>query len=162
MAEVVPNEGLDLILGLFPRGGSAITSTNLGLFQGLTASTVPAAAAVLSDYGAAAGTTITEASFASYARQSIASGSWGAQAAGTGNASGGRQSSAAQVSFPAATATYSTAINGFFLANQTAHGTPAAASDKAYFYANFDDTTAIATMAIGDVIKVTPTFGLLP
>jgi len=154
MAEIIPNEGLDLLLGIFPRGGTNLTTTYVGLFTGLTASTVPAQTAVLSTYGGAA---FGESAFTGYARQSVAAASWGAQAAGAGNAAGGRQSTAAQASFPAATATYATAINGFFLADASAHG-----SEKAVFYANFDDTTAIASMAIGDVIKVTPTFGLLP
>lgn len=154
MAEIIPNEGLDLLLGIFPRGGTNLTTAYLALFTGLTASTVPAQTAVLSTYGAAA---FGEAAYTSYARQSIAAASWGAQAAGAGNAAGGRQSSAAQVSFPAATATYAVAITFFGLANASAHG-----SEIAVFYADFDDTTSIASMAIGDVIKVTPTFGLLP
>ena len=150
MAEITPNEGLDIILGIWPRGGTNLTTTYLALFTGLTASTVPAQTAVLSTYGQLA-------RGEGRARQSIASASWGAPAAGSGNASGGRQSSAAQVSFPAATAAYATGITFFGLANASAHG-----SEAAVFYANFDDTTAVASMAIGDVIKVTPTFGILP
>jgi len=153
VAEIIPTEGLDLVLDIFPRGGTNLTTTYLVLFTGLTASTVPGQTAALATYGAAA---FGEAGFTSYARQSIASGSWAAAAAGTGNAAGGRQSSAAQVSFPAAGAAYATPITFFGLANASGHG-----SEKALFYANFDDTTAISSMALGDIIKVTPTYGLL-
>jgi hypothetical protein len=154
VAEVIPNEGLDIVLNIVPRNGANIATTYLFLATGLTASTVPGQTAVLATYGAAA---FGEAAFTSYARQSIASASWGAPAAGSGNASGGRQSSAAQVSFPAAGASYGTAITFFGLADASGHG-----SEKALFYANFDDTTAISSMALGDIIKVTPTYGLLP
>jgi len=152
MAEVIPNEGLDLILGIFPRGGTNVTTTYLLLCTGATASTVPAQTAVLGTY-----TGVAEAGYTSYARVSIAAASWAAQAAGSGNAAGGRQTAAAQVSFAAAGASYATAINFFGLCDISGHG-----SEKGIFYANFDDVTAVATMAIGDVIKVTPTFGLLP
>lgn len=154
MAEIIPNEGLDYVLGIFPRGGTNLTTSYLMLNTGLTASTVPAQTAVLGTYGAAA---FGEAAYTGYARQSIAAASWGAQAAGSGAASGGRQTTAAQVSFPAATAAYATAITFFTLTNLNTHG-----SEIGLFYANFDDTTAIASMAIGDVIKVTPTYGVLP
>jgi hypothetical protein len=154
MAEIIPAEGLDLVLNIFPRGGTNLTTTYLCLFTGKTASTVPALADVLSTYGAAG---FGEAAFTSYARQSLAAATWGVAAAGSGNAAGGRQSSYSQVSFPAAGAAYATAINFFGIADAAAHG-----SEKAVMYANFDDTTAIATMALGDIIKVTPTYGFLP
>ena len=153
MAETFSNEGLDLLLAIFPRGGTNLTTSYVLLITSGTASTLPShQTAVLSTY-----TTVAEAAFTSYARQSVAAASWGAQAAGTGAASGGRQSSAAQVSFPAAGASYATAINGFGLCDASGHG-----SEKGIFYANFDDTTAIASLALGDIVKVTPTFGLLP
>lgn len=152
VAETFSNEGLDLLLAIFPRGGTNLTTCYLGLFTGATASSTPLQTAVLSTF-----TGVAEAAFTSYARQSIAAASWGAQAAGSGAASGGRQSTAGQVSFPAAGAAYATAINGFFLCDLSSHGT-----EKGIFYANFDDTTAIATLALGDIVKVTPTFGLTP
>jgi len=154
MAESFSAEGLDLLLGIFPRGGTNLTTSYLGLFTSQTASTVPAATAVLSTYTGVAEVTIGTWG---YARQSIAAASWGAQAAGAGAAAGGRQSTAGQVTYPAATGAYATAINGFFLTNAAAH-----ASEIGIFYANFDDVTAIASLALGDIIKVTPTFGLTP
>jgi hypothetical protein len=91
----------------------------------------------------------TEATGTSYARQSIAAGSWGAAAAGTG----GRKSAAGQVTFPTVGSGAWGTINGFFIATNSASGS----GDKTIFFANFDDTTAIVSAA-GDVIKVTPTW----
>lgn len=156
MAETFSIEGLDYMLGIFPKNGTNLATSNCGLWTGPgTASTIgTSVSATLSTY-----TNIAEVTLGtwSYARQSIAGASWGAQATGAGAAAGGRQTTAGQVSFPAATATYATAINGFFLCDLSTHGT-----EKSIFIANFDDTTAIASLAIGDIIKVTPTFGLLP
>jgi hypothetical protein len=149
MAEIVPDEGLDYILAIYPKNGTNIATTYLGLFTSQTASTVPAASMVL-----ATPTGITEAGYTSYARQSIAAASWGATGAKTMWSQTGRGTTASQVSFPAATATYATAINGFFLATASTAGV-------CLFASNFDDVTAVASMAINDVIKVTPTFGLL-
>jgi hypothetical protein len=154
VAEIIPTEGLDYVLNIFPRNGTNLATSYLCLFTGLTASTVPAQTAVLATYGAAA---FGEAAFTSYARQSIAAASWAAPGAGSGNAAGGRQSAAAQVSFPAAGAAYATAITFFGLSSVLAHG-----AEIGLFYADFDDTTAISSMSLGDIIKVTPTYGLLP
>lgn len=142
-------------MGVFPKNGSNFANTYIGLFTGPgTASSVTAMqTAVL-----ASATNITEATgIGGYARQTVSAASWGAQASGTGAAASGRQSTASQVSFPAATAPYATAINGFFLCSTSATGT-----GVSIFVANFDDTTAIASLAIGDIVKITPTFGLLP
>jgi hypothetical protein len=147
--EIIPNEGLDYILAIFPKNGTNIATMYLGLFTNATASTTPAATAVL-----ATSTGVTEAAYSGYARVSIAAASWGATGAKTIWSQSARGTTAAEVSFPAATATSATAINGFFLATASTAGT-------AIFYSNFDDTTAVASLAIGDVIKVTPTFGLL-
>lgn len=139
MAELFPDEGLDLLLGYWPKGGATPTTLYIGLFTSQTPSTVPANTAVLSTQ-----TGVTEATGTSYARQSIASGSWGAQAAGTG----GRKSTAGQVTFPAAGSGGWGTVNGFFIADSSSAG-------KAFFYANFDDGLAIIVGA-GDIIKITP------
>lgn len=149
MAEIFPDEGLDYILGVIPKAGTTPATLYLGLFTSQTASTVPAANMVL-----ATPTGITEAGYTSYARVSIASASWGATGAKTSWSQTGRGTTAAQVSCPAAGAAYATAINGFFIATALTGGI-------CIFASNFDDTTAVATMAIGDVIRVTPTFTLL-
>jgi hypothetical protein len=149
MAELIPDEGLDYILSIFPKNGTNIATTYLGLFTSQTASTVPASTMVL-----ATPTGITEAAYTGYARQSIAAASWGTTGAKTIWTQSARGTTAGQVSFPAATASYATAINGFF-------GATASTAGVCLYVSNFDDTSAVATMAIGDIIRVTPTFGLL-
>lgn len=139
MAEIYPDEGLDIILEIFPRGGTNLTTTYLSLFTAFTASTVGSSSQGADSY--------TEPTFGAYARQSIAAASWGAIAAGTG----GRKTTAAQVTFPTATSNSASATNGFWLANQLS-----ASGDKCIFAANFDDTTAV-TVNTNDIIKVTPT-----
>lgn len=148
--EIFVNEGLAYLLGIVPKGGSSPATLYLGLFTSQTASTTPAATAVLG----ASPSGITEAAFSGYARVAVASTDWGSVTAGdTVWAQTVSSVASSQKSFPAATASYSTAINGFFLASASTQGTLIYAS-------NFDDTTAIATMAIGDIIKVTPKFAL--
>lgn len=140
MAEIFPNEGLDLIFGVVPKGGTAPSNTFIGLFTGYTASTVGSSVAVIASWSevSAAG---------AYARQTIASSSWGT----AGTTQSGRGSAAAQVTFPTATAVWGT-VNGFIVTNSltTAAGT-------VYFGANFDDTTAVVVNT-NDIVKVTPTW----
>lgn len=138
MAEIWPDEGLDLVLTIFPMGGTNLTQTFLTLFTAYSASTVGTAGQLADSY--------TEPSGGAFARQTITSGQWGAIAAGTG----GRKTTAAQITFPTATAVWGT-INGFWLANILS-----SSGDKALFAANFDDTTAV-TINTNDIIKVTPT-----
>lgn len=140
MAEIFPNQGLDLIYAAVPQGGTGPANTWIGLFTGYTASTVGTSDAVIASW--------TEVSAAgAYARQTIASSSWGT----AGTTQSGRGSAAAQVTFPTATAVWGT-VNGFLVTNSltTAAGT-------VYFGANFDDTTAVVVNT-NDIVKVTPTW----
>lgn len=145
MAEIFPDEGLDWLLAIVPKNGAGLATLYLGLFTSQTATTVPANTMVL-----ATPTGITEAAYTAYARQSIASTSWGANAALASPV--GRKTTAGQVTFPTVGATPGGAINGFFLAT-------AATAGICVFASNFDDLTAI-TPAAGDIIRVTPTFAL--
>jgi hypothetical protein len=138
VAEIFPDEGLDIVLGQFPKNATRLTSTYLCLFTSQTASTVITSGQVAND--------ITEAAFTNYARQELATATWGAQAAGTG----GRKTTYPQVTFPTVGASGAT-INGFWIADQLS-----ASGDKAIAVANFDDTTAVPLMT-NDIIKVTPT-----
>lgn len=138
MAEIFPDEGLNLILNIFPKGGTNLTTTYLALFTAFTASTVGSSSQTRSSY--------TETTFGGYVRVSVASTDWGTIAAGTG----GRAVPATQKTFATATGTSATAINGFFLADASTTGT-------CVFAANFDDVTAISSIAVNDVVKVTPT-----
>ena len=135
MAEIFPDEGLDLILGQFPKNDTRLTSLGLCLFTSQTASTVITSGQTLSN--------VTETTYTSYAAQALATATWGAQAAGTG----GRKTTYPQVTFPTVGATGAT-INGFYIADSTT-------DTKVICQANFDDTTAVA-LATGDIIRVTP------
>lgn len=136
MAEIFPDEGLDIVLGQFPKNDTRITTTYLCLFTSQTASSVITSGQHLSD--------VVETSYTSYARQAMATATWGAVAAG----SGGRKSTYPQITFPTVGATGAT-INGFFIGEATP-------PTKVIAQANFDDTTAVV-LATGDIIKVTPT-----
>lgn len=141
MAEIWPDEGLDLVLAVFPKGGSNPATTYLSLFTTFTASTVGTAAQTEDAY--------TEPSGGAFALQSLAAATWGAAAATTTPITG-RKTTYSQVTFPTATAAWGT-INGFHVKNTSTVG-----GGAVYFAANFDDTTAV-TINTNDVIKVTPT-----
>jgi hypothetical protein len=147
MAEIFPDEGLDKIMGIWPKNGTNTASLYIGLFTTQTASTVPARTAT----GGASPSGWTEATGTSYARQAIAAASWGA-ASTNGN---GRKITAGQVTFPTVGAGGWGTVNGFFIATASASG----ASDVVIYFANFDDTTA-RTLSASDVIKVTPSMQL--
>lgn len=143
MAEIFPNEGLDLIYAGFPKGGGGPANTWLGLFTGGTGSTLPGASTSLNVIGS--WTEVTAAG--AYARQTISSASWGT----VGTTQSGRGSGAAQVTFATATAVWGT-VNGFIITNSLT-----TAAGVVYFGANFDDTTPVA-INTGDVIRVTPSW----
>ena len=50
MAEIFPNEGLDLIYGIVPKGATGPANTWVGLFTAYTASTVGTSAAVIASW----------------------------------------------------------------------------------------------------------------
>jgi len=140
MAEIFPNEGLDLIYAGYPKGATGPANTWLGLFTSWTASTVAGSGSVIASWA--------EVSNAgAYVRQTISSASWGT----VGTTQSGRGSGAAQVTFATATAVWGT-VNGFFIANSATN-----AAGNVWFGANFDDTTAVV-INTNDVIKVTPTW----
>ena len=148
MAEILPNEALDYLLARVPKGSASPTTLYLGLFVSQTADTVPADDAVL-----ATETGVTEADYPGYSRVSIPAADWGSPDDVTIEGTAGRGVSASQKSFPAATGEDAAPINGFFVASASTGGV-------ALGYANFDDETAVPGLSLGDVVKVTPTFGL--
>lgn len=145
MAEILPDEGLDLFLGQFPKNDTRLTSTYLCLFTSQTASTVITHAQTMAD--------ITESGFTNYARQELATATWGVLAEYSGTL--GRQTTYPQITFPTVGASGGSAINGFFISDILS-----TTGDKCIAQANFDDTTAV-TLLTNDVIKVTPTLVLL-
>lgn len=144
MAQMMPDEGLDVWLGQFPKNATRLTSVYLCLFTSHTASTVITHAQTMAD--------ITEAAFTNYARQELATATWGSLGERPTNA--GRQTTYPQVTFPTVGATGAT-INGFFISDILS-----TSGDKCVGQANFDDTTAVPLLE-NDVIKVTPTLALL-
>ena len=143
MAQMCPDEGLDLWLGQFPLNTAKYTSPlQLALFTSQTASTVITHAQTIAN--------ITETAYTSYARQTLAAATWGALAERPTNL--GRQTTYPQVTFPTVGASGAT-INGFYIAN---NGFTVLFPGQA----NFDDVTAVV-LATNDVIKVTPTIALL-
>jgi hypothetical protein len=143
MAQMCPDEGLDLWLGQFPLSTAKYTSPlQLALFTSQTASTVITHAQTIAN--------ITETTYTSYARQTLAAATWGALAERPTNL--GRQTTYPQVTFPTVGASGAT-INGFYIAN---NGFTVLFPGQA----NFDDVTAVPLLT-NDVIKVTPTIALL-
>lgn len=138
MAEIYPEEGLDVILGQWPKDATRLSTTYLCLFTSQTASTVITSAQTMAD--------ITESVFTNYARQAMAAATWGAQA---DEGSTGRSSTYPQITFPTCGATGST-INGFFISDILS-----TTGDKCIAQANFDDGLAVV-LALNDIIKVTP------
>jgi hypothetical protein len=141
MAQMCPDEGLDVWLGQYPKNDTRETTANLCLFTSQSASTVITHAQALAN--------ITEAAYTSYARQSLATATWGALAERPTNL--GRQTVYPQVTFPTVGASGAT-VNGLFITN--------GANTKVIGQANFDDGLAVV-LATNDVIKVTPTMALL-
>jgi hypothetical protein len=144
MAQMCPDEGLDLWLGQFPKNDTRLTTVYLCLFTSHTASTVITHAQTMAD--------VTETAFTNYARQSLATATWGALAERPTNV--GRQTTYSQITFPTVGASGAT-INGFFISDILS-----TTGDKVIAMANFDDTTAVV-LATNDIIKVTPTLALL-
>src|SRR5882757_174878 len=147
MAEIFPNEGLDYILGVIPKAGTTPTTLYLGLFTSQTASTVLTQTQTLA-------ANITEAAFSGYTRVAVASTDWGSAGDQTIWTQTVRGVVASQKSFPACTGTSATAINGFFISS-----TSVRSAGICIWASNFSDSTAIASLALGDIVKVTPTWG---
>lgn len=155
MAEIFPDEGLDYLLGIFPKNGTNASTLYLGLLTDSAAAgtTVPASTATLATMGG----TFSETAYTSYARVAVASSDWGSAGADTIWSQAVRRVTATQKSFAAATAAAASAkIVGFFLCTVST-GT----SGVVVYYSNFDNgaTDVITSLAIGDIVRVTPKLG---
>ena len=144
MAEILPDEGLDIMLGQFPKADTRITTLSLCLFTSQTATTVITGSQTVS--------AITETTYTSYARQALATASWGVQGV-TSPSTDGRKTTYPQVTFPTVGATGAT-VNGLFIGWDTGAG-GVATPTKCVGQANFDDLSAV-TLVTNDVLKVTP------
>ena len=156
MAEIVPTEGLDYLVKLVVEGATAPATLYLGLFTGGDGTTVPAATATRASMGGsfaeADGTT-----YPGYSAVSMtANTDWGTVGAQTVGSVSGRGSVGSQKSFAAATSAAAAAnITGFFIATASTGGT-------VLLYSNFSGgaTDVIDALALGDIVRVTPTFAL--
>lgn len=138
-AQIFPTtagEGVDVVLGQWPKSDTRLSTTSLCLFTSQSASTV-----ITTSQGIAQ---ITETTYSGYSRIAMSNATWGALGAGTG---GGRQTSYPQQTFGTVGVTGAT-INGFFIADNP--------PTKVVAQANFDDLTAVV-LNTGDVLKLTPT-----
>ncbi len=157
MADMFPDEGLDLILAVIPKNGTPPANMYAGIFTSSNGtSSVPAASATIPSMGTGYAECAT-GEWTTYARQTQAATAWGSPAAKTiWSVSGRGVDASAQLSFPAPSVAYNPAnpMQGFFLANGSTAG-----AGTAYYYSNWNDMAGIASLGIGDVVKVTPTFG---
>lgn len=144
--KILPNEGLAYLLGILPKGGTSPANLYLGLFTSQTATTVITATQTLS-------ANITEPTFTNYARVAVASTDWGSVNASdtVWGATPVSSVTASQKSFAAAGSAVAVAINGFFVSSALTGGV-------CVFASNWDDVTAIPSISLGDIVRVTPKF----
>jgi hypothetical protein len=157
MGDIFPDEGLDYLLSIVPKNGASPSNLFMGLYTAAGGTSVPASNATLAGLAGAGTVGFAEVSatlWTTYTRQTHVSGSWGAQGASVVWTTTGRIVTGGQLTFPAPSAPYAPAlpIAGFFLSNNYTTGV-------ACYYSNFSDTNPIASLAIGDLVKVTPSFG---
>ena len=162
-----PQEGLDYLMGVVPKGGTAPANLYLGLFT--------TSWATIQGYGLTninvtlnTGTyPVTElTSYNGGTRPTLASGSWGAQAAGTvtigANTINVRQStySSAIVITNSSGSTW-TGVNGIFVATSATVGQASGGGTTVLWYAPFSDGSTV-TLANGDSISITPVWQSAP
>jgi hypothetical protein len=155
VADIFPDEGLDVILGGFPKGVVPAT-LYVGLFTSSHGpSSVPPSSQVLAGGPANGYGEVQVAGWSTYARQPVQASQWGAAAAATIWGLVGRAVTGPQVTFPTATGIYNPTdpIVGYLIADALTGG-------HAVLYSNFDDLTPITVLAIGDTVKVTPKLGM--
>ena len=159
-----PQEGLDSLLNIVPRGTAYPTTNYLGLFatgwstiSGYVANNNGNINVTLNT-----GTyPVTEVSGVGYGRQGLITASWSTPTGGTATVNNvvisGRQcTTVSGFTFTCSSGTWT--VNGIFVASgATNYGT----SSGVYFYAPFSDLNAV-TVASGDSIVVTPTWQSLP
>jgi len=165
---VFPQEGLDYLLGVIPKGGTAPATLYLGLFT-TSFSTIQGYGIANTNITLNTGTyPVTElASATGYtARPSLASGTWGAQTAGTvvigANTINVRQSTyGSAISITNSSASAWTNINGIFIATSATVGQASGSGTTVLWYAPFSDSSTV-TLAVGDTLNVTPTWQSAP
>jgi len=163
-----PQEGLDYLLGVVPKGGTAPATLYLGLFT-TTWTTVQSYGLTNINITLGTGTyPVTElASATGYtARPSLAAATWGAAAAGTvtigANTVNVRQSTyGSAIAITNSSASAWTNINGMFIATSATVGQASGAGTTVLWYAPFSDGSTVS-LAIGDTLNITPTWQSAP
>lgn len=145
MAEIIPDEGLDYLLGVAFKAGTVDTTLYLGLFTSQTATTVPARSAT--GGGSPSGWTEMTAASGTYARIAIATGDWGAAAT---NGSGRRIALSAAKQFTGFVG--AAAANGFFIATHAS----SQSGDTILGFSNFDSGVSRTLATTSDQLNVTP------
>lgn len=145
MAEIVPDEGLDYMLGVVFKGQTVDTSLYIGLFTSQTPTTCPARSAT--GGASPSGWTEMAASSGTYARVAIATGDWGAAST---NGNGRKIATTAAKQFTGFVG--NAPANGYFIAT---HASPQA-GDTILQFCNFDSGVARTYATTGDIGNVTP------
>lgn len=145
MAEIMPDEGLDYLLGIAFKGGTVDTTLYVGLITSGTASTVPARTAT--GGASPSGWTEMTASSGTYARIAIATGDWGAAAT---NGSGRRIALSSAKTFTGFVG--AAAATGYFVATNSASG----AGDTLLGFSNFDSAVTRTFASTSDSLALTP------
>jgi len=165
---VFPAEGLDYLLGVVPKGGTAPATLYLGLFttswatiQGYgltnTSITLNGGTYPVTELASATGYT---------ARPSLAAATWGAATAGTtvigANTINVRQSTyGSAITITNTSASTWTGVNGMFIATSATVGQASGAGTTVLWYAPFSDGSTV-TLAVNDSVSITPTWQSAP
>ena len=174
---IFPQEGLDYLMSVIPKGATASGTIYLGLWGQGAGSNLTTWSTISGTYANAGTIALTlnsgtypvyeVASFTGYtSRTTLTSGNWGAQTSTTVNVSG-------NASLPVRYSTYSPAvtftngqaatvsgINGIFLCiggSGTNVGSTSGPYTNVLWYAPFSDYSSV-TLASGDSISITPTW----
>jgi hypothetical protein len=169
---VFPQEGLNYLLGVAPRGNAFPATTYLGLFTtswGTIQGYGTANTNITVNSGTYPVTELAAVSGIGYARAALVSGTWGAPTAGTtvigANTINVQQSTYGSAqTFTCQSGTWAN-INGIFIATMSGVGSASnpAASPQAIvlWYAPFADLGTV-TLASGDSLSITPTWQSAP
>ena len=163
-----PQEGLDYLMGVVPKGGTTPANLYLGLF---TTSWATIQGYGLTNINVTLNTgTYTVAELASTTgyttRPTLAAGSWGAQAAGTvtigANTINVRQSTyGSAITITNSSGSTWSGVNGIFIASSATVGQASGSGTTVLWYAPFSDGSTV-TLANGDSISITPVWQSAP
>jgi hypothetical protein len=169
-----PQEGLDYLLGVVPKGGSTPSTLYVGLFTttwttiqgyGLTNINITLGTGTypVTELASATGYTLRQPV---YATSGGGSPYWGTQSAGTvtigSNTVNVRQVTASgAVQFTNSSGSAWTNINGMFIATSATVGQASGAGTTVLWYAPFSDGSTV-TLASGDTLNITPTWQSAP